>query len=458
MRYFLLLAAVVSTWTAAAVDKVYFGNLHSHTSYSDGSGTPAEAYRYARDTADLDFLAITEHNHSKAEQGIKQGDGRKDGILISKTHSLYNGTNQASLISAARRYTEDNRFVAIYGQEFSTISSGNHVNVFEIGSVIDETAVPNGNYKELLDWLEANPDSQQLPAIIQFNHPSSEYRAKSTEYGSDDFTSAAEWQARMSRYACTIEVLNGPGTINKLGLKPEVTQADYLHYLNLGFKLGPTGDQDNHWKNWGLSTEARTGVIADALTKPKILEAIRKRRVYATEDRNLRLIFYVNTRLCGDVIPTLPAVGSELNIKYSIVDDDEPDADYTIEVYADQPGGQVASVTETVQVHGNNPPTALRSIEDVTFRGDRHYLFFKVTQHTGEESTDQAWTAPVWFETQGAAPAAPSANAEDAVASKNSAIYHVPSCRVAKGIKDANKVFGVQATTGRSKHTGCPLP
>ena len=43
-------------------EHVYFGNLHSHTSLSDGSGTPDQAYRHARYIADIDFLAITEHS------------------------------------------------------------------------------------------------------------------------------------------------------------------------------------------------------------------------------------------------------------------------------------------------------------------------------------------------------------------------------------------------------------
>jgi hypothetical protein len=52
----------------------YFGNLHSHTSFSDGSGTPDEAYKYARDVGDLDFLAVTEHNHEGA--GPTKGTGK----------------------------------------------------------------------------------------------------------------------------------------------------------------------------------------------------------------------------------------------------------------------------------------------------------------------------------------------------------------------------------------------
>ena len=100
---------------------VYFGNLHSHTSYSDGSGVPQDAYAHARDVAGLDFLAITEHNHARAPSRIA-GD-----------HALYNGSSSASLISSAKRFNEDGRFVALYGQEFSSIGSGNHANVLEVG-------------------------------------------------------------------------------------------------------------------------------------------------------------------------------------------------------------------------------------------------------------------------------------------------------------------------------------
>jgi hypothetical protein len=441
-----------------AAPNVYFGNLHSHTSYSDGSGTPTEAYRYARNVAHLDFLAVTEHNHSKAEQGIPKDQQRKDGILIAKDHSLYDGAQQKSLISAAKKANVDNIFVAIYGQEFSTISSGNHVNVFEIGEVIDEVEVPNGEFKVLLDWVETKPDSQQLPAIVQFNHPSKQYRDRSIEYGFDDFSSPKEWQDRMSQHVRLIEVLNGPGTKNATGQTPTVTQSDYLYYLNEGFKLAPTGDQDNHWKNWGRSTEARTGVIADALTKPKILGALRNRHVYATEDKNLKLIFYVNGHLCGDIVSP-PPEGSELNIQYSIVDEDEADANYKIEVFSDEPGGDVATVVETITDHGNSPPENLKLIEDVHFTGEHQYLFFKITQTDEDENSDRAWTAPVWLEAT--APVSPMATATpsgDFVASKNSQIYHVASCRLAKGIKDKNKITGSEATKGRSLHQGCPVP
>jgi hypothetical protein len=115
------LPASPSTGTAPAPqERVFFGNLHSHTAFSDGSGTPAEAYTHARDVADLDFLALTEHNHAEALGS--------DNLGIGKDAALYNGPGTNSLIATATRMTEDGRFVALYGQEFSTISTGNHVN------------------------------------------------------------------------------------------------------------------------------------------------------------------------------------------------------------------------------------------------------------------------------------------------------------------------------------------
>ena len=105
-----------------AAPNFYFGNLHAHTSYSDGTGTPEEAFSYAQDTGNLDFIAVTEHNHAAA--GPTSGD-RNDGLLIATDPTLY-----PKLIADANAATVDTKFVAIYGQEFSTISKGNHSNAF----------------------------------------------------------------------------------------------------------------------------------------------------------------------------------------------------------------------------------------------------------------------------------------------------------------------------------------
>lgn len=391
LSIFLLLAIVSEAYPA----EVYFGNLHSHTSFSDGSGTPEEAYRHARDVAGLHFLAITEHNHRAAENGAKD---RRDGLLIATDHSLYEGPQSEALIPAANRFTEDNLFIAIYGQEFSTISKGNHVNVFDISPVI---TVDNGEFKELLNWLASRPDSVGNPAIIQFNHPS-DGEDGSVDYGADDFGSQAEWVAAMRKQAALIEIANGPAMVKDSGHRPKIMQSHFIKYLNLGFYLAPTANQDNHYKTWGTSTDARTGVIAESLTRANILDALRNRRVYATLDKNLKIIFKVNGALMGSIIKEMPAVGSPLRIEFSVEDDDEPDSSYEVELFADSgPGGDASKAIEKVRIQGNTAPGGFETIDGVTFDGPGQYFFLRVKQIGEDGEHDLAWTAPVWFEPEG---------------------------------------------------------
>lgn len=391
-----LLVVVPSLTTAQ--ERVFFGNLHSHTSYSDGSGTPSQAYRHARDVAHLDFLAITEHNHSRAESGARE---RRDGLLIATNHALYTGPDAEALIPAANRLTEDGQFVAIYGQEFSTISSGNHVNVFNVDAVID---APNGDFAGLVTWLQAHLDAQGHAPIVELNHPA-DFDDASKEYGIDDFGSTASWLATFGPYVQLIELLNGPGLDPTDGHPPRsVMQADYLDYLNRGFHVAPAGDQDNHYRTWGTLTDARTAVIALALTRAAVLDALRNRHVYATEDRNLELIAKVDGHLMGDIV-TPPAVGAALAITLAIRDADEPDAAYRVEVFVDAaPGGPVAQSVETFTFTGDSPAAQPYALEGVRFQNAGQYLFLKVTQLSEHGDADRAWTAPLWFEPGGGGP------------------------------------------------------
>ena len=395
---FAALTAGVTLPAPAQTNHVYFGNLHSHTSYSDGSGTPEQAYTHARTVAHLDFLAITEHNHKAAENGAGE---RKDGLLIATDPSLYTGPDASSLIPAANRLTENGHFVAIYGQEFSSISSGNHANVFDVDQVI---TAPNGRFDLLLDWLDAHRDGSGDPPVVQFNHPGL-FQDDSRAYGADDFASQAEWVRRMGNEAALIEVLNGPAmTETPVHRAAERMESDYLRYLNLGFHLAPTADQDNHYLTWGDASDARTAIIAPALTRRDLIAAMRARHVYATEDPNLEVMVTVNGHLAGDIITTLPAVGSALDIRFTLNDRDEPASAYQIEVYSDdQAGGPNATRLDLFSIPAEADPTQEHRITDITYHGAGQYLFFKIRQISEDGDDDYAWTAPVWF----AGPAGP---------------------------------------------------
>lgn len=379
-------------WPASALAQtadVRFGNLHAHTSYSDGSGTPSDAYKMAC-KAGLDFFAITEHNHAAGD-----GSGtRRDGKMIATQPLLYRG-KPSSLIETADNLNAPGKCVTLYGQEFSTISSGNHVNVFDVGKVID---VPNGAFDKLLGWMDTHRDGSGKLPVAQFNHPQAG-RASDKEYGRDDFGDGeSQWVQSMAPHVSLIEVLNAPALKDGRDQRTHAKEQQYFRYLNLGFHVAPSVGQDNHYRNWGVSTDARVAVITADFTRQGVLAALRQRHAYASEDKNLRLVFKVNGALQGDIVAP-PIIGSELKLTLDIRDDDEPDADYRVDVFKDVAGAKPAAApVESYEVTGNQ----LLDMDGVRFERAGEYVFVRVTQYARADAEhvedDKAWTAPVWFE------------------------------------------------------------
>jgi hypothetical protein len=267
--------------------------------------------------------------------------------------------------------------------------------------------VPNGAFAQLATWLEAHPASDGGPPIVQLNHPT--LHSGANEYGADDFNNESDWLARFGKFVSLIEVWNGPALQRNDGQAPEAfMETDFLAYLNRGFRLAPTGDQDNHYFTWGTITNVRTAVIAPNLTRNDVLSAMRARHVYATEDPNLEIVFQVNGALQGDVITTLPAVGSLLDIRFSVLDPDEEAADYEIEVYSDDgPGGTPATLVDVFTANGNTTNAQMHTISGPRFRGAGQYVLFKVTQRSEDGDDDRVWTAPVWFTVGAPVPTGP---------------------------------------------------
>ncbi len=434
---------------------IFFGNLHSHTSYSDGKETPAQAFAHARTEGELDFIAVTEHNHARA------GD-------IAGDHTLYSGSRADSLISTANRLTENGKFVALYGQEFSAISKGNHMNVLDVPAVID---VENGQFDRLLqDWLPANLDTSGETGILLLNHPATTSSKTALEYGRDDFASDEEWIRALDPRAHLINIINGPSHSSGVNLpQSKPSESEFFRYLNLGFHLAPTADQDNHQRTWGTITRARVAVLAEQLTKPALLDAMRKRHVYATTDRNLRVIARINGHFYGDVIADVPVEGDEFDIKLVIHDDDEPFAQYEVEVFSDHIGGpklKPSQPNDVVSAAGNQPLDDPLIIEDIVYTGPGQYILFRIEQLDEHGKSDRVWTAPVWLQPnaeESITPLEPDPDEPDQpdlsriVASRRSSIFHESlDCLDAQRIKQSNRVTGQAALSDRQLHNGCP--
>ena len=216
---------------------VYFADLHAHTSYSDGQGLPAQAYTYARDTARIDVLGLTDHTHY-----MSPGEYTQEREI-------------------AAQFCEDGQFVALAGQEFGSLAEFGHFSIYDADSLCP---VSVSDLSGFYAWLAGVHE----PA--QFNHPSLV-----------DFNSFAYDRAADS-FATTLEVVNGGGVYTP------VNESLYFEALRRGWHCAPVANQDNHRKHWGDAQASTgeiplTGILADTLTKDAILDALIRRHVYAME-------------------------------------------------------------------------------------------------------------------------------------------------------------------------------
>ncbi len=263
--------------------------------------------------------------------------------------------------------------------------------------VIDDGTVANGDFATLINtWLPANQDTTGQQALLQMNHPWASSSRNSEEYGRNDFTSVTQWRQRVDARAQLICVANGPSHSTGTNRTPHISDSEFRRYLNLGFHLAPTADQDNHRATWGTITDARTAVIANTLDKPSILNALRARHAYATLDENLQIITTVQGALCGDIVAE-PAANAELAIEVFITDDDEPTQTFWMEVFVDDVGGSRARLQATY-----GPLTATAADEVWVLGGLQYggwdYLYFRVWEGPEDSAERVAWIAPVWFE------------------------------------------------------------
>lgn len=149
----------------------YFGNLHSHSGYSDGSkdstttgvSKPAGGYAYAKLTQHFDFLGISEHNH--------YSNNNNPG-MVRTSYGL-------GLAEAAAATTST--FLALYGMEYGVSSTNNgHVVIYGFNQLIgwESTGVPGHvpnydiycpktNYDSLWRLVKSNPN-----AFATLAHPS----------------------------------------------------------------------------------------------------------------------------------------------------------------------------------------------------------------------------------------------------------------------------------------------
>ncbi len=235
-------------------------------------------------------------------------------------------------------------------------------------------------------------------------------------------------------------------------------ERDYYVYLTQGLHAGPSAGQDNHHTNWGTATPARTGVYARSRSTADLYQAMRERRTFVTEDKNLRVKLWVNNGFLGDRI-TATAI-EPLRVRCEVHDADEPNARYTITLISGAVDPQHAQsvpnrrpsdgVLETL----TDVPAGLHAFQPLLLDANEAFFYVRVQQH----DDDRALTAPVWVSLATAAPTPDAGTAARFCWSvkSSSKVYHQPHCNSVGLIKAENLQCGEAPPSGWSLHGNCP--
>ncbi len=356
-------AVVTRTFTERTQENynIYFGQLHSHTNYSDGAGSITDAYEHAisvHESSDtLDFLAVTDHSNSF-------DSASSDSVTITDGSASEEWTEGNAY---AESYSTDGEFIALFGYEMTWSNGLGHLNTFNTGGFQSRTQSAYTTYSTALQnyytTLKTVTDS-----ISQFNHPG-------TTFG--DFSDFSYYDEEIDDLITLIEVGNGEGTVGSSSYFPSYEY--YTRALDKGWHVAPTNNQDNHKGLWGDANTARTVALADELTEESIYDAMRNYRIYATEDNDLSIYYQLDGNIMGSIL-TESDVDDTVTLTVQISDPTDTSIG-TVEVIVN--GGY--SLASQI-VNGNE--------DTVTFEVSSSYSYYyiKVTEADG----DIAVTAPVW--------------------------------------------------------------
>ena len=367
---------VTKTWSftvGKAQFTAYFGQLHSHTQYSDGSGTLDSALDYVAnlpESANVQFVAFTDHSNYFDTTSNANPEGALYDMSLASADSQKTWNTYKSTIDNFNA-THSN-IIAIGGFEMTWSGGPGHINTFNTPGIVSRNNKTLNNKTSdagMKAYYALLSQSEGVDSISQFNHPG-------TTFG--NFSDFSYWDPVIDTRMYMVEVGNGEGQIGAGGYYPSYEQ--YIMALDKGWHVAPTNNQDNHKGRWGNANDARDVILTDNFTEEGIYQAIRDMHMYATEDKNLLVNYSVNGQIMGSSITEVP---QKLDISVSVNDPDPTDSIAKVEVVVNS--GKVAYTWD-------NAAELATGELSVTLDSGYSYYFIRVTEADG----DLAVTAPVW--------------------------------------------------------------
>jgi len=259
--------------------RLFFADLHGHSNLSDGTGTPEDYYRYARDVAALDVAALTDHDH----WGMP---------FLDETPAHWSRIEEAT-----RSFHEPGRFVTLLGYEWTSWIWGHrHVLHFE------DTAVIRSSSDERFDSPPELWEALRGAPVLTFAHHSAGAPV------------AVDWRIAPDPVLEPLtEIVSVHGSSESFDTPRPVAGMiegnTVRDALARGYRLGLVGSGDSHDGHPGLvqladgTSGGIAGVFAHAQTRESVLEALRARHAYATNGPRIVFQVTLDGRPMGSVVP-----------------------------------------------------------------------------------------------------------------------------------------------------------
>ncbi|HZT32702.1 MAG TPA: CehA/McbA family metallohydrolase [Bryobacteraceae bacterium] len=351
--------------TSAARERIYWGDIHTHTMYSDGRGTPEETYDFGRRVAALDFTAVTDHSF------------------------LVEDWMWEDIKATANRLYQPGRFVTFLAYEWSgqTDVGGDH-NVYTTDSDMPVIRCYSYfNYQNLRMYHGPNKGA---------NHVEDLFRMLAPMERNENLMVIPHYGGRQANPA-----FHNPGLQRAIEIFSDHRRSEdwATKFLQNGYRLGVIASTDNHAGNAGYGVRraavtrgeegevfsrtspaergtALVAVYAGELTRQGIFQGLYHRRTYATTGTRIILNFEINGS----------PMGSQLRVSGAprIVASAEGTA--PIQVLRVVKNGKV--------VHAVSPGGTSASLEYVDASGDYQNVFYYIdlVQTDGKK----AISSPIW--------------------------------------------------------------
>ena len=389
--------------------KVVRGDLHRHTEISmDGAvdGSLYDAYRYALNAAQLDFLGVSDHNYGQwldtDEPEYPQSDNEFQFWRTQKSADLFHVPG---------------RFTPLYGYERTPNFPLGHRNIFHATRGVFSLRVPKLHVRERPSLLDSDPPNLwaylRRTGGIGIPHTPATTMGTDWKRRNDDVIPVTEiYQGDRNSYEtqgglrAALPASLGPGRAGAAPHQKGLVQ----NALGVGYRMGFIASSDH----FSTHISYANLIVPDSVTtREDLLDAFRRRRTYASTD-NIAVDFHaggahqgaliaaaqapvlnVRVRGTGPILAVEVVKNNRVVFTHQGQGKSEARFEYKDADFADTSMGPTAVITDW-----SRPETGIRPRPNPR----ESFYYLRVIQSFSEEEPTRegevAWSSPIFVETE----------------------------------------------------------